>query len=100
MEKMLLEMENISKRFPGVLALAEVSIDLREGEVLGLLGENGAGKSTLIKILAGDYSLDSGRILVQGDAGLEKAFDGKLEQMALRRKDRMPDGGGAGGDHP
>ncbi len=67
MEKMLLEMENISKRFPGVLALDKVSIDLREGEVLGLLGENGAGKSTLIKILAGDYSLDSGRILVQGE---------------------------------
>ena len=44
--------------------------------------------------------LERGRILVQGDAGLEKAFDGKLEKMALRRKDRMPDGGGAGGDHP
>lgn len=63
----LLEMRGIYKRFPGVQALSDVSIDLHEGEVLGLLGENGAGKSTLIKILAGDYSLDSGEIRIQGE---------------------------------
>jgi len=62
----LLEMRGISKQFPGVQALKDVSIDLRAGEVLGLVGENGAGKSTLIKILAGDYRADTGEILING----------------------------------
>ena len=62
----LIEMKDITKRFPGVLALDRVSFDLNEGEVHGLLGENGAGKSTLIKILAGDYSKDTGQILIGG----------------------------------
>lgn len=63
----LLEMKNISKRFPGVLALDGVSFDLEEGEAHGLLGENGAGKSTLIKILAGDYTKDEGEVIISGE---------------------------------
>ncbi|MGO9308662.1 MAG: sugar ABC transporter ATP-binding protein [Spirochaetia bacterium] len=66
MGQALLEMRNISKQFPGVQALEDVSIDLNAGEVLGLVGENGAGKSTLIKILAGDYRADSGDIFING----------------------------------
>jgi ribose transport system ATP-binding protein len=66
MDNPLLEMRGISKQFPGVQALKDVSIDLRAGEVLGLVGENGAGKSTLIKILAGDYRADGGEILLNG----------------------------------
>jgi len=62
----LLEMRGVSKQFPGVQALKDVSIDLQAGEVLGLVGENGAGKSTLIKILNGDYQMDSGEILING----------------------------------
>jgi ABC-type sugar transport system ATPase subunit len=62
----VLRMENITKTFPGVVALDNVSIDLNKGEVLGILGENGAGKSTLIKILAGNYIKDSGDIFVDG----------------------------------
>ncbi len=62
----VLKMDNITKTFPGVVALDEVSIDLKKGEVLGILGENGAGKSTLIKILAGNYIKDSGDIYVDG----------------------------------
>lgn len=64
---LVLRMENITKTFPGVRALDDVSIDLRRGEVLGILGENGAGKSTLIKILAGNYIKDSGDIYIEGN---------------------------------
>lgn len=64
----LLEMKNISKSFPGVKALSNVSLDLHEGEVLALVGENGAGKSTLMKILTGIYSKDEGEILYNGEA--------------------------------
>ena len=63
---LLLEMRQINKSFPGVHALENVSIKLRRGEALGLVGENGAGKSTLIKILGGAHLPDSGRILVEG----------------------------------
>lgn len=56
-----LEFRGISKVFPGVRALSEVSFGIECGRVHGLLGENGAGKSTLLKILGGDYQPDAGR---------------------------------------
>src|SRR6478609_9804902 len=64
----LLEFRSITKTFGGTQALRDVSIDLREGEILALLGENGAGKSTLIKTLAGIYKPDSGDILFRGQS--------------------------------
>ncbi|MFN8377448.1 MAG: sugar ABC transporter ATP-binding protein [Anaerolineae bacterium] len=62
----LLEMQQITKTFPGTIALQNVDFDLKAGEVHALLGENGAGKSTLIKVIAGLYRADSGRILING----------------------------------
>lgn len=59
-----LKMEGIIKAFPGMIALDKVSLSVKKGEVLALMGENGAGKSTLMKILAGEYKKDSGRITV------------------------------------
>jgi simple sugar transport system ATP-binding protein len=61
-----LRLEGITKRFPGVLANDEVSLDVRKGEILGLLGENGAGKTTLMKIVYGLYKPDEGQIFVDG----------------------------------
>jgi ABC-type sugar transport system ATPase subunit len=61
-----LQVRNIVKRFPGVLALDGVDLEIRRGEVLGVIGENGAGKSTLMKILAGAHLMDSGEILLDG----------------------------------
>ena len=59
-------MQGISKRFPGVVALDNVSFDIQAGEIVALAGENGAGKSTLMKILGGVYHPDAGRLLIDG----------------------------------
>ncbi len=66
MAETILDIRNITKRFPGVLALNGMSLDLRKGEVHAICGENGAGKSTLMKIITGVYLPDEGDILLNG----------------------------------
>ncbi len=68
MAEYLLEMKSVTKRFPGVLALDNVQLQLKRGEILGICGENGAGKSTLMKILSGTYPYGTyeGEIFYEG----------------------------------
>jgi simple sugar transport system ATP-binding protein len=63
----IVEMRNITKRFPGITANDDISIAVKKGEIFALLGENGAGKSTLMSILFGLYEPDSGEIIVRGE---------------------------------
>jgi ABC-type sugar transport system ATPase subunit len=62
-----IRVERLSKRFGAVVALRDVSLHLKKGEVLGLIGDNGAGKSTLIKIMSGFHQPDGGKIFVDGE---------------------------------
>ncbi|NHN88972.1 ABC transporter ATP-binding protein [Acetobacter conturbans] len=62
----VLQLQGVSKYFPGVIANEDVTLDVRPGEILGLLGENGAGKSTLMNIVTGIYQADAGEIILDG----------------------------------
>ena len=76
-EDYVLELEHIRKEYPGVVALKDVTLQLRRGEILGLIGENGAGKSTLIKCCSGAVIPTSGKIKVNG-----KEFSRMTPQLA------------------
>lgn len=77
MSAILLEVRGVTKRFPGVVALSGVDLQVGPAEVVALIGENGAGKSTLMKILAGVQPADEGELLVEGEvqkfAGVQEA---------------------------
>jgi monosaccharide-transporting ATPase len=76
----ILEVRRVTKRFPGVLALEDVSFELRPGEVHALVGENGAGKSTLIKVITGVYKPDDGQVHFKGE---EVSFSDPRESQAV-----------------
>nr|MBP6711327.1 sugar ABC transporter ATP-binding protein [Propionivibrio sp.] len=82
MEKYLLELSGISKSFPGVKALDDVSFNLKAGEVHALLGENGAGKSTLMKIISGIYARDSGSYRLEG-AEIDELTPKKAQDLGI-----------------
>ena len=67
MEEYIVEMNHITKRFPGIVANDDVTIKIKQGEVFALLGENGAGKSTIMSALFGMYPPDEGEIIVKGE---------------------------------
>ena len=66
LDNYIVEMRNITKEFPGIKANDDITLQLRKGEILALLGENGAGKSTLMSVLFGLYQPDSGSIYKNG----------------------------------
>ncbi|WP_421724946.1 sugar ABC transporter ATP-binding protein [Bauldia sp.] len=88
--KTVLRVENIGKAFPGVRALADVSMDVAAGEVVALVGENGAGKSTMLKILSGDYQLDEGRIWL-GDEPVDHVSPLEARQAGFRLVRQEPE---------
>ena len=89
----VLEVRGVSKSFPGVKALDDVSFAIGKGEVVGLIGENGAGKSTLLKVLNGVYQPDHGQIFVDGNpvaiASPRQAFDSGIA-MVFQEQSVLP----------
>ena len=81
----IIELRNISKNFGGITALNSVSLEVNEGEVVGLIGDNGAGKSTLIKTLVGVHQPDLGEIFIRGQKtdnwNAKKAREAKIETV-------------------
>ncbi len=80
MSELLLHLRNITKAFPGVLALDEVSFDLQAGEIHAICGENGAGKSTLMNIISGNHQPDAGQITLSGQ---DVIIENQLKSQSL-----------------
>ena len=66
MSEYIIEMKHITKRFPGIVANDDVTLQIKKGEIFALLGENGAGKSTLMSMIFGMYEPDEGEIFIRG----------------------------------
>ncbi len=87
----LLEMKGVCKSFPGVKALDNVELHLREGSVHALMGENGAGKSTLMKCLFGVYKMDAGELLYNGQhVRIDNPFDALKKGIAMVHQELQP----------
>jgi branched-chain amino acid transport system ATP-binding protein len=85
----LLSVKNVSKHFGGLVALSNVSFDVEEGEVLGLMGPNGAGKTTLLNVIAGDYEPDHGEIVFNG-RNITKLPPHKICHLGIGRTFQIP----------
>ncbi len=83
-EKPILVIDSVEKSFPGIKALTDVSLDLRQGEVHAVCGENGAGKSTLMKIICGVYQPDGGKMFLNGeDYSIQNPNDAYARGIAI-----------------
>ena len=84
----LLEVSGVTKRYPGVLAVDDVSLSLQAGQIVGLVGKNGAGKSTLIKIIAGAEHADEGHLQLNGEPlVLHRPHDATVAGLAFVHQD-------------
>jgi len=84
----IVEMKGICKRFGGIEALRNVDLELRRGEIMGIVGDNGAGKSTLMKILSGAYVADEGEIYVDGQkANIRSPLDARRLGISMIYQD-------------
>ncbi|MEG0169061.1 sugar ABC transporter ATP-binding protein [Anaerorhabdus sp.] len=91
MSDYILEMKNISKSFPGVKALDNVSLNIRPGTVHALMGENGAGKSTLMKCLFGIYNKDSGEVYFNGEkVDIKNTHEALGRGIAMVQQEQQP----------
>ena len=84
MEKALLQVEEVTKRFGGLTAVNQVSMHVKQGETVGLIGANGAGKTTLFNLIAGAYHVTSGRILFEGKE-IQNMPSHKLARIGVAR---------------
>jgi branched-chain amino acid transport system ATP-binding protein len=89
MSEPILAVEGITKRFGGLVALNNVSFELRPGEILGLMGPNGAGKTTLLNVIAGECTPDSGRVRFSGQDITDLPCDGVCH-LGLARTFQIP----------
>jgi len=91
MSEFVLEMKNVYKAFPGVIALNHVNLQLRPGTVHALMGENGAGKSTLMKCMFGIYSMDEGEIYLDGEkVEIHNPMDALTKGIAMVHQELQP----------
>src|SRR4030043_978803 len=88
MERTILAVENLSKRFGGVLAVDGVEFDLQEGELIGVIGPNGSGKTTLVNLLTGFVRPDSGKVLYQG-RDITGKMPYKIAELGIARTFQM-----------
>ena len=101
MSETILSLTGITKRFGGVTALNNVNLEVKQGEVVGLMGPNGAGKTTLLNIIAGDFPPDSGKIIYKGEditghtaykspkIGIARTFQIPLPFVSLSVRDNL-----------
>ena len=91
MSEFVLEMKDVYKAFPGVVALNHVKLQLRPGTVHALMGENGAGKSTLMKCMFGIYSMDEGEIFIDGEkVEIHNPMDALNKGIAMVHQELQP----------